>query len=107
METNKEAVIISNKILYYSNVYNQNIIMYPDYLYNYIENIKEIWDIEICNEIVLANLKELFTLLNQLTMLLLMVCPGTSALIWVKNKFRFNVISHHFVTGILSVNSNP
>ncbi len=26
--------------------------MYPDYLYNYIENIKEIWDIEICNEIV-------------------------------------------------------
>jgi FkbM family methyltransferase len=49
---NKEAVIISSKILYFSNVYNQNLIMYPDYLYNYMEKHNKLWDEDICQVIV-------------------------------------------------------
>jgi FkbM family methyltransferase len=43
--------VISSKLIYSSELYKQDIILYPDYIHSFINNNK-LWDYDVCNEIV-------------------------------------------------------
>ncbi len=51
-----KAKIISSKLIDYFPMYEQEMIMYPDYLYNFIKNNQILWDNGVC-EVICENIK--------------------------------------------------